>query len=106
MGKQALISSVALIGLVIMAIKADSPMLQWGCLVAITVIGIFGMGAVGFHGHKHPIEATLEGGEVLAWKHLEQSIASKGSEHIIGSPGVAEGIGRPALVSHKWGEKN
>jgi hypothetical protein len=47
---------------------------------------------MGFHGHKHPLEATLEGGEIVAWKYLEQ-LAAKGVKTVPDSPNMLEGTG-------------
>lgn len=97
MGKQALISVSGIIGLGFLAYRTTDSSLHWGCLIGILALGFFGLGAVGFHGHKHPIEATLEGGEVVAWQQIQHAMAAKDMPRVPESPPVMEGLGQKRI---------
>ena len=96
-GKEALVGFATLLALAIVALKAGSTILLWGCLAAIVIVSLFTIGAMAFHGHKHPVEATLEGGEIVALQHLQQEFAAKGVGEIPSSPRILEGLGTKAL---------
>lgn len=102
-GKQALVAFGGLLGLAVLAFRAGSPLLQWGCLITIGAITIYSITAIGFHGHKHPVEATLEGGEIIVWKHIEQALAIKGGGEVPPTPAIAEGVGKPKLDAQEKG---
>jgi hypothetical protein len=96
-GKQALVGVVGVGGLVVVAARADG-LLLWGSLIGIFVLTILVVLAIGIHGHRHPLEATLEGGEVVVLQHLRQELAAKGAGQLPSLPPVLEGLGeRPAL---------
>jgi hypothetical protein len=40
------------------------------------LIALIAIIAIAFHGHRHPIEATMDGAEISAWQH--DVLASKG----------------------------
>lgn len=104
-GKQALVTFGGLLGLAVLAFKAHDLILQWGCLIAIGVVTMYGITAMGFHGHKHPVEATLEGAEIIAWKHIQQGLAIKGAGDVMATPGIVEGMGGPKLEAQEKGGK-
>ncbi len=81
-GKVALIASAALAAIAVVAFKGSGPYILWGCLVAIALIGLRGIGAISSYAEKHPNEATLEGLEVLALKEIENQFAAKGFPQI------------------------
>jgi hypothetical protein len=96
-GKQALIGFGGVLGIVLVASRAENNLLLWGCLAGIFVVTVGTVLAIGIHGHNHPIEATLEGGELVVMQHLRQEVAAKGMENIPPSPPVLEGIGYKAI---------
>jgi hypothetical protein len=99
-GKQALVAISGVVGLAFFAFRAESPYLLWGCAVGIFALSISTVIAIGIHGHRHPIEATLEGGEVVIVQHLRTE-AAKGMEQIPPSPAVLEGMGHKILKDAK-----
>jgi hypothetical protein len=104
-GKQALVGVIGVAGIVYIASRpgTNSTVLA-GCLIGIFVLTIFIVLAIGIHGHQHPIEATLEGGEIVVVQHLKQEFAAKGLGHITPSPPILEGIGqKPTLKDAKEG---
>lgn len=96
-GKEALVGFGAMVALVVVAVRASSSVLLWGCLGAIILVSLFTISAMAFHGHKHPAEATLEGAEVVAWQHLQHELAAKEMGEIPPSPRILEGLGTKAL---------
>jgi len=100
-GKQALVAGLALAGLAAIAVKAGSSLVLWGCLGSITLIAVVAIVAMGFHGHKHPLEATLEGGEIVAWQHLKHELAAKGVDQFPTDSPVLEGIGQRLIESQQ-----
>ena len=101
MGKQALVAGLALAGLAAIAVKAGSSLVLWGCLGSITLIAVVSIVAMGFHGHKHPLEATLEGGEIVARQHLKHELAAKGVDQFPTDSPVLEGIGQRLIESQQ-----
>jgi hypothetical protein len=104
-GKQALTVFAGLVVLGVIAFRTDkgNSYLLWGCLVGVVLITLAGLGAMAFQGHRHPLEATLEGGEIVIMQHLRQEGAAKGVASIPATPPVLEGIGHKTL---KEGEGN
>lgn len=93
-GKQALVGIGGMAGLIVVALKSQgNPPLLWGCLAGFLLLPIVVVTAMGFHGHKHPAEATLEGAEVVMLQHLQQQVAAKGMPELPASAPVLEGIG-------------
>jgi hypothetical protein len=75
-GKQALVGVLGVAGIVYVASRSGAnSTLLWGCLVGIVVLTITIVVAVGIHGHQHPVEATLEGGEIVVVQHLRQEFS-------------------------------
>jgi len=95
-GKQALVGIVGVGGLTYIASRAEGVLL-WGSLVAMFLVITVVVAAMGIHGHNHPLEATLEGGEVVVMQHLRQEVAAKGTETLPASPPIPEGIGQKPL---------
>jgi hypothetical protein len=104
-GKQALVAFGGILVLAVVANKTSEPNLLWGCAIGGVALALCTITAMGFHGHKHPVEATLEGGEIIAWKHIEQNLAAKGLGELPSSNAVAEGIGDRNLEAQNKGEK-
>jgi hypothetical protein len=104
-GKQALVGVLGVAGIVYVASRAGTnSTLLAGCLLGIFVLTIVIVVAIGIHGHQHPVEATLEGGEIVVVQHLRQEFAAKGMGQITPSPPVLEGIGvRPMIKDAKEG---
>jgi hypothetical protein len=104
-GKQALVGVMGVAGIVYVASKSGAnAALLAGCLAGIFVLTIAVVLAIGIHGHQHPVEATLEGGEIVVVEHLRQEIAAKGMGQIPASLPVLEGIGqKPMLPEAKEG---
>jgi hypothetical protein len=94
--KQALIGVFGVLGLAYIASRATGSLL-WGTLVAMFVVIIVVVVAMGIHGHNHPLEATLEGGEVVVMQHLRQEVAAKGASAVLASLPIPEGIGPKSL---------
>jgi hypothetical protein len=101
-GKQALIGVGGLAAMVFVAGRAtkDGPLL-WACLIGIFVLAVGVVLAIGIHGHRHPLEATLEGGEIVVMQHLRQEVAAKGGVKLPPSPPVMEGIGNKPIAEGK-----
>jgi hypothetical protein len=98
-GKQALVGVLGVAGIVYVASRAGTNgNLLAGCLLGVFVLTIVIVVAIGIHGHQHPVEATLEGGEIVVVQHLRQEFAAKGIGHITPSPPVLEGIGDRPMV--------
>lgn len=97
MGKMALIAVACVAGLAVVAMKAPTPAILWGCLVMIGVVGIASLTAISLFGHRFPLEATLEGGQIVALKRVEQEIAMKGYPAIPESPAIEEGFGHKQI---------
>jgi hypothetical protein len=101
-GKQALVGIGGIAGLIAVALKADNLYLLWGCLIGIFILTMGVIFAIGMHGHQHPLEATLEGGEIVVMEHLKhQQGAIKGVGEVPDSPPVLEGIGTKQLEAAK-----
>jgi hypothetical protein len=82
-GKLALISVCCVLGTAVVALKSESTAILWGCLITIGVLGLASLVVIGLHAHRHPLEATLEGGQIVALKHLEHAIAIKGNLDVV-----------------------
>ena len=92
-GKLALVGIGGLGGLTVVAVKADG-LLLWACLIAMLVLALSVVSLIAFHGHKHPLEATLEGGEIVVMQHLRHEAAAKGMDQVPALPPVLEGLGK------------
>jgi hypothetical protein len=91
-GKQTLLGVIAVSALAAIAWKAEA---KDALLIAIVAAGVVALIAIlnFYYSHKHPVEATLEGAEMLALQH--QVLAAKSLEppkdsQIIPNPGGAE----------------
>jgi len=100
-GKQALVAVGGLAGLVVVAFKASDTRLLWGCLIGILLLALMVVVAIGIHGHQHPLEATLEGGEIVVVEQIRHDMAAKGVAAIPPSPPVLEGIGDKSLEASR-----
>ncbi len=92
-GKQALIAVFVAIGLAVVSRQTTDPNVLRLCVYGLVADAFLGFAVIAFHGHKHPLEATLEGGEVVAYRHVQQEHAAKGAGEIVSSPPVLEGLG-------------
>ena len=93
-GKISLIIIACLAVLGIIASKSGgTEAILAGCLAVTFLIAIAGIGAILLHAQKHPLEATLEGGEVVAL--VQSAMAAKGISVPVNAPLVLEGLGKP-----------
>jgi hypothetical protein len=76
-GKITLVTIVSIASLSTVALRASTDNLLWGCVIAIVVIAISSLAGVLYHGNRHPLEATLEGGQVVAFQHAKNAFAMK-----------------------------
>ncbi len=81
-GKIAFVSSALVAPAVVVGYKTADNTVQLCCLGYGTLVGILSIGAMVFYGHKHPLEATLEGSEIVALKELQNQYAAKGMPEI------------------------
>lgn len=93
-GKQALVGIMGVVGLIAVVVKAESPYLLWGCGSGIFLLTIGTIISIAIHGHQHPLEATLEGGEIVVMQHLRGELAAKGMNQVPESSPMLEGIGK------------
>ena len=96
-GKQAIVGVAVALALAIVARQTTDPGVLRLCIGAIVLDCFVVIAAISFHGHKHPAEATLEGGEVVAWTHVQQEFAAKGVKELPASPQMLEGVGPKPL---------
>jgi hypothetical protein len=96
-GKMTLIALIGVGGTAVIAIKAQSSALLWGCLCVIGIIAVIALVGVCIHGHNHPLEATLEGGQVVALKQIQHAMATKEISVIPASSPSIEGSTRKEL---------
>lgn len=87
MGKQAFVTVVSVLSLGGAVWRIDSVALQTGCIVLAFAVAMTGLLCMSFHGHLHPVEATLEGTEMVAWQH--QVLAAKAAPSIPEGPPVS-----------------
>jgi hypothetical protein len=102
-GKQALVGISALAVFIVVALRTQNILLLWGCLVGTFLMAASAIVAIAIQGHKHPLEATLEGAEIVVMEHLRHEVAAKGidADKIPPSPPVMEGIGKKELTEGK-----
>jgi hypothetical protein len=92
-GKLALVAVIVPICLAIVARQTtDASTLR---TVAYLMVGVslLAILAMWIYGHLHPLEATLEGTEIVAWQHVQHQYAQKGLPEVQESPMVLEGVG-------------
>ncbi|MGA8367560.1 MAG: hypothetical protein ACLQMT_08465 [Candidatus Acidiferrales bacterium] len=92
-GKQAIVGAVIAAALALIGRHTDNTNVQLLCVGGLIFDCFVTIGAISFHGHKHPLEATLEGGEVVAWGQMQQEYAQKGVRELPASQPVLEGVG-------------
>jgi len=100
-GKQALVAVFVAIGLAVVSRQTADPNVLRLCVYGLLADAFLGFGVIAFHGHKHPLEATLEGGEVVAYRHVQQELAAKGVKETVSSPPVLEGLGHKPIEGTK-----
>jgi len=106
-GKQALVAVFVAIGLAVVSRQTTDPSVLRLCIYGLLTDAFLGFAVITFHGHKHPLEATLEGGEVVAYRHVEQEFAAKGVKETATSPPVLEGLGhKPSEAAGGAGASN
>ena len=100
-GKQALVGVAALIPLAVIAWKSEGSIsLLWGCLTVLFLICFSTVFAIGFHGHQHPEQATLEGAEIVMLQHLQNVVSAKGAGEIPVSGTIMEGSVGDQAIQH------
>jgi hypothetical protein len=77
-GKIAFVSIALVAPAVVVAYRTADNTVQLCCLGYGALVGILSIGAMLFYGHKHPLEATLEGSQIVALKELQNQYAAKG----------------------------
>lgn len=65
MGKQALVAIAGILVLGAAIWRIDSVAIQTVCVGLIFLVALMGLFTISFHGHRHPVEATLEGAEIV-----------------------------------------
>jgi hypothetical protein len=101
-GKMALVGVAGLLGLIVVTTRAPHEgLLLWGCLAGILFLAILVVTAIGIHGHQHPLEATLEGGEIVVMQHLKREVEAKGTGEFSASAPILEGIGKKRITEAK-----
>jgi hypothetical protein len=105
-GKQALVAVFVAIGLAIVARQTADPSVHRLCIYGLLLDAFLAIVAIGLHGHNHPFEATLEGAEVVAYRHVQQEFAMKGQKEIGPAAPVLEGLGhKPISASSVAGKE-
>lgn len=102
-GKQALVGISAMATIMVVVLKTQNILLLWGCLVAIFLLAVGAIITIAIQGHKHPLEATLEGAEIVVMQHLRHEMAAKGvdADKIPSTPPILEGMGKKELTEAK-----
>jgi hypothetical protein len=102
-GKQALVGISAMAVFIVVALKTQNILLLWGCLVGTFLLAVSAIVVIAIHGHNHPVEATLEGGEIVVMQHLRHEMAAKGvdADKIPPEPPIMEGMGKKELTEAK-----
>ncbi len=102
-GKMTLLGSTALLAAAVVAFKAPNQYILWGCLALIALVFYRGIGAISSFAEKNPVEATLEGSEIVALKGLESQFAAKDLKEIPDQLPIARTLDLPALKPPKEG---
>jgi hypothetical protein len=92
-GKQALVATFVILGIAVVSRQTTDASVLRLCTYGILAIGFLAIITIAIHGYMHPLEATLEGGEVVAYRHVQQEFAAKGFKEIAASSPVLEGLG-------------
>jgi len=96
-GKIAFVSSALVAPAVVVGYKTTDNTVQLCCLGYGALVGILSIGAMVFYGHQHPLEATLEGSQIVALKELQNQYAAKDVREIPDQKLVAKTIDVKAL---------
>lgn len=104
-GKEALVAVFVAIGLAVVARQTADPSVHRLCVYGLLLDAFLAIVAIGFHGHKHPFEATLEGAEVVAYRHVQQEFAMKGNKEIGPAAPTLEGLGPKPISAGNAGGK-
>lgn len=86
-------------GLAIVSRQTTDPSVLKLCSCGVIAIGVLTVLIIAIHGHKHPLEATLEGGEVVAYQHYQQELAAKGHKEIVAGSPIPEGLGQKTITA-------
>jgi hypothetical protein len=102
-GKQALVGISGMAVFIVVVLRTQNILLLWGCLAGTLLLSVSAIVAIAIHGHQHPVEATLEGGEIVVMQHLRHEMAAKGvdMDKIPPEPPIMEGIGKKELREAK-----
>jgi hypothetical protein len=89
-GKQAFVTVVSVLSLGGAVWRIESVALQTACIVLAFAVAMTGLLCMSFYGHRHPVEATLEGTEMVAWQHqVLEVLAAKAAPSIPEGPPVS-----------------
>lgn len=102
-GKIALVAVFVAIGLAVVARQTNDTTILKLCTYGIFAVGFVAIVAIATHGHNHPLEATLEGGEVIAYQHVQQQFAAKGTKEFGPAPPLLEGLGQKPVEATSAG---
>jgi len=102
-GKMALVSITAMCGLTVIAWRADSPVILGACLAALFIFATISIVLIALHAHRHPLEATLEGAEIVMFHHIQQEFAAKGMPEVPKTTPMPEGLGTKVIESSSKG---
>ena len=91
-GKIAFVSFALVAPAIVVAYKTADNTVQLCCLGYAALVGFLSIGGMVFYGHKHPLEATLEGIEIVALQELQNQYAAKGVPEIRDQQLVAKTI--------------
>jgi hypothetical protein len=102
-GKQALVCISAMAVIIIVALRTQNILLLWGCLVGTFLLAVSAIVVIAIQGHNHPVEATLEGAEIVVMQHLKNEVAAKGvdGDKIPFTPPIMEGLGKKGIAEAK-----
>ena len=98
-GKEAWVASIGIICLCVIAYRSADAFVQRGCFLGIIVLVLFAVCAMGFHGHVHPDQATLEGADMVAYLVTKNEYAMKGGDvPPVNGAIVSGGLGEPEPI--------
>jgi hypothetical protein len=93
-GKQTLLGIACVIGLAFISWRAEPSAMLWIAILVVVLVGLIAI--LNFvYANKHPMEATLEGAEIIAWQH--HVVASKTAGELPSSNVVPNPEGPPQL---------
>ncbi len=103
-GKIAILGTAPLVPIAIIAARANATAILWACIVGALLLPFYGIGAALFFAHRHPLEATLEGSEVVALVQAQTQLVAKGHPEIPHEPPVLRSLDVRAIERPNEGE--